>query len=244
MIRILVPAETYFQERKIPVFGVWLSYLNKINKNKLVPLVLHPFMSKQVIDEVYDLADGVLFSGGSDFDPKLYGKKKHKKTNIAEPQRDKLEIDLLKRTIRDKKPFFGICRGCQALAIASGGTLVQHIPDIVGHNRHSQPEGQTYDDLADKNKHPVTIDRKSRVYKILKKEKIIVNSGHHQAVATVGKNFRITGKSDDGIVEIIEHNDGDYFCFAAQPHPEAEKDGDLEPLFTAFAKACREFHKS
>lgn len=236
--------ETFKQDKlkHFPVYGTLSSYIQKLSKYNFLPLFVCPSMTQQAIDEIYNLSDGVFFMGGSDFDPSHYNEKKHKKTIVAEHNRDQLEIALLKRVIQDKKPFLGICRGCQALAIVSGGSLIQHVPDVVGHTRHSLKREQSYEDLII-NKHSVLVEKESKIYKLLKKDRIITTSGHHQAAATVGKNFRISGKSEDGIVEIIEHTDPSYFCFAIQSHPEVEEKGNLEPLFAAFSKATLIYKK-
>ncbi len=244
MVRILISMETFKQEdsKRFPVYGSFASYIQKLSKYNLLPLFVCPGMTQEAIDEVYNLADGVHFMGGSDFDPTHYNQKKHRKTTVTEASRDQLEIALLRRTLQDKKPFLGICRGCQALAIASGGTLVQHVPDVVHHQRHSLKKSQSYEDLVS-NTHIAIIEKTSRIYKLFKKDRIIATSGHHQAVATVGKNFKISGKSKDGIAEIIEHIDPKYFCFGVQAHPEVEEKGSLESLFSSFAEAAYSYSK-
>lgn len=244
MTHVLVSMETFKQDelKRFPVYGSLASYIQKLSNYNLLPLFVCPDMTQEAIDEVYNLADGVHFMGGSDFDPTHYNQKKHEKTTITEASRDQLELSLLRQTLQDKKPFLGICRGCQALAIASGGTLVQHVPDAVRHERHNLKNGQSYEDLAT-NKHPVIIDKESRIYKLLKKDRVMVTSGHHQAAEIVGKHFQISGRSEDGIAEIIEHNDPTYFCFAVQCHPEVEEKGNLEPLFAAFGRATNAYSK-
>lgn len=244
MIHILIPTETFTTKDtgSLPIYGAIATYLQKLTKRGLVPLLMIPGMSQEAVDDLYQLADGVYCMGGVDINPSNYGHEKHEKTSATDAPRDELELSLLRRALQDKKPIFSICRGCQALAIASGGTLIQHVPDIVKHAKHSVPEGETYEALTT-NKHSILIEKTSRVYGFLKKEKITANSGHHQAVATVGKDFRISGRSEDGINEIIEHTDPKYFCFAVQPHPEAEEDSDLESLFTSFAQAAADYNK-
>lgn len=244
MTHVLVPMETFLSDRQIPVYGALGSYLQKLSKYNLLPLFVGSNMKQIAIDEIYQLADGVYFMGGGDFDPKYYGQKKHEKTAVTENLRDQLEVALLKRTLKDKKPFLGICRGCQALAIVSGGTLIQHVSDVVHHTDHALTRNQSYDDLTTQKKHPVIVEKTSKVYKLLKKDKIMVNSGHHQAVVAVGENLLMSGRSQDGIVEIIEHIDPDYFCFAVQSHPEVEEKGDLEPLFATFATAALRYNKN
>ncbi len=242
MVHILVPLETISLkiQPRTPIHGTLESYVRKLIKHGLTPFFISPLTKIEDMDRLYELADGVLFMGGSDVDPAHYGKEKHEKTNINDPLRDTVELALLRRVLADNKPFLGICRGCQILAIASGGTLHQHVPDVVHHENHSL-QSESYDAFDNQVKQPIMVDKTSRVYTLLKKDRVLANSGHHQAVATVGADFRIVGKSEDGISEIIEHTDPNYFCFAVQPHPEAEEQGDLEPLFSAFAQAAKTY---
>lgn len=168
--------------------------------------------------------------GGRDFDPKNYHQERREKTSVLDPERDHLELYLLKKALNDKKPFLGICRGHQAQAIAAGGTLVQHI------DNHSV---ESYDDLLKGPVHEVTIKKGTKLYGIIQKEQIKVNSAHHQAVSNPGENIQVAAVAQDGTVEAIEHIDSDYFCFGVQCHPEAENDGDFEKLFLEFAKSIQ-----
>lgn len=208
------------------------TYLNKLAKYDLLPLFVSVCMTKKQINEMYLMADGVMFIGGKDIDPKLYGQKKHPKTEI-DPKRDEIELYILKKTLKDKKPFLGICRGNQFLAVASGGQLTQHIPDKIG---TQEIHHSNYCNL-DKNKHQIEINKNSRLYKIIKKDKLAVNSAHHQAVSNPGKNISISAYSPAGIPEAIEHKDKDYFCFGVQSHPEFEKNSFFEKLFSEFKKS-------
>lgn len=200
----------------------------------LLPIFVSPVMSWAQIEKIYHLCQGVYFIGGEDFDPLLYGQKKHPKTVVTEKKRDVLEIKLLKKTLKDRKPFLGICRGIQALAIAAGGSLIQHLPDEFPGENHSP--NHCYDDLLTSQKHLVFIEKDSRVYKLIKQRKVTVNSYHHQAVDQPGESLRIVGKSPAGVVEVLEHEDGNYFCIGIQSHPEAEESGSFEKIFQEFAR--------
>jgi putative glutamine amidotransferase len=194
-------------------------------------------MNDADVTALYHQAEGVLCVGGGDISPALYNKQKHPKTQVSEPKRDILELGIIRRAIRDKKPFLGICRGMQSLAVATGGTLHQHIPDELDKNIHAFREPMIYEEITKNSFHNITLDKKSHIHRIVGKKSILVNSGHHQSVAVCGQNVQAVAMSKDGIVEIIEHRDPSYFCIGIQSHPEIEESGDLEPIFGAFAQA-------
>jgi putative glutamine amidotransferase len=176
--------------------------------------------------------------GGTDFEPVTYGAERHTATDAKESPRDALELYVIRKALADKKPFLGICRGCQALAIAGGGTLHQHLAEIAPDEKHDAGKDGIYDDLAAQEGHKVFIAPGTKAHTLLKKDAIITNSGHHQGIRTVGDNFVISGTTKGGVVEIIEHAAKDFFCFGIQAHPEAQEEGDCEPFFKAFAEAC------
>lgn len=227
----------------IPIYGARPTYINKLLKYGLFPLFISPSSPKEVIDEAYKISDGAFFIGGEDFDPKFYGAKKHPKTFVGEAERDDLEIYLLKKILKDKKPYLGICRGCQALAIASGGNLIQHLPAVLRKEFHGFKPGQTYDDFFTNPKHSVLIDRSGRLYRIMQKTRVLVNSWHHQAVDNPGKNINVVARSPAGIIEALEHSDRQYFCFGVQGHAEVEENSFFEDLFREFAKAVKKYKK-
>lgn len=209
------------------------SYLKKLIDLDIMPILLSSEMDKKMIDKLYAESDGVFFTGGSDVNPDYYHEEINKKTHNDESDRDVLELYLLEKVFKDKRPFLGICRGCQILAIVSGGALIQDISSTIP---HGLSEGEGYEKLLQHPKHAVIISETSKLYKIIKAETVIVNSGHHQAVKRVGKDFEIVGKSQDGISEFIESKDPNWFCFGVQSHIELlEKPFNL--IFEAFAKS-------
>lgn len=229
-----MPLSIYQSERVIPIYGIRPTYIQKLTKYNLLPIFVSPSMGWVQIEEIYNLCQGAYFIGGDDFSPSLYGQKIHPKTTVTEEKRDDVEIRLLKQILKDRKPFLGICRGIQALAITSGGSLIQHIPDKFSQENHNP--NKCYDDLLTSVKHTVFIEKDSKVYKLIKQRKVMVNSYHHQAVDRPGKDLRIVGKSPAGVAEVLEHEDGDYFCIGIQSHPEAEESGFFEKIFQEFAK--------
>lgn len=209
------------------------SYIKKIVQNGLMPVFVSALMTREMVNELYAECSGALFMGGGDFDAKYYGTKNHRRNDRSEPERDALELYLLKKILKDKKPFLGICRGCQALAIASGGSLHQHIPDITKEKHNVK----SYDELASNNFHAINVEEGSQVGRILGTGTLKVNTGHHQAVRATGPEFRIVARTRSGIVEAIEYRDKKYFCLGIQCHPEMMPRGPVDKLFVAFAGA-------
>lgn len=236
MKKILVPLAVMKQspDTIAPIHFARATYIEKIVKYNLTPVFVSHMMSKTMIDGLYRECSGALFMGGGDFDPAHYGLVKHKETSVTEPARDELEIYLLKKILQDKMPFLGICRGMQALVIASGGTLHQHIPDIVKEEKHNV---KSYDELVQL-QHSVFIDKQSRLFEIVQKDQVMVNSGHHQSPNDVGKDLIVSGRSPGGIIESVEHKDRDYFCIGVQSHPEVVTDSFFEKVFECFSSIC------
>lgn len=234
MKKIFIPLSPFPGEadQKIGNFGIRGTYLEKLSKYGLAPVLVPYILKKETVKNLYRECGGVFFPGGADLDSRLYGEKPHPKNYGVNPELDEFQISILRRTIRDKKPFLGVCRGAQVLAVAAGGSLYQHLPDVFPEEKHNVP---FYADLG-KVKHEVIISPRSRAFGILKKEKVMVNSGHHQAVKNPGAGLMISGRSPAGVAEILEHEDPNYFCFGLQCHPEAET-GDFEPFFAEFAQA-------
>jgi putative glutamine amidotransferase len=209
------------------------TYLNKIMSAGLMPLPVSPLMPDNILSSALKESSGILLTGGADINPDYYHANKHPETIIAAPERDSFEIKLAQNALDRKIPILGICRGHQVMAVASGGTLIQHIPELKVNEQHTMKEGSLYNDIVDSSKHKVIIEKYSRASKILGKSEIEVNSYHHQAVEKHGDDFKVSGRSPEGIIEITEHNDPNYFAFSVQSHPEVES-GDLEPLLNEF----------
>ncbi len=217
------------------------TYLDHLIALGLSPLFVSCDDRQVAIDALYEMAHGVLLIGGPDFDPHYYDAAAHKHTEINEPKRDDVELYLAKCAIRDGKPIFGICRGAQCLAIAGGGTLIQHIPDLGLTEVHGNMEG-SYDQMPERDMVTIFVQPTSITAALLGKTEITAYCGHHQSVEAVGSPLVISGWSKQGIAEIIELP-GHPFCIGVQSHPEIQKvgEGDLYPLWAAFASVCRAF---
>ena len=163
-------------------------------------------------------------------DPARYGQERGPTTQPAVPERDEAESALLAGAIGSGLPVLGVCRGLQVLNVLRGGTLTQHLPDLVGHDEHSLPGGDTFA------RHPVTVADGTRLATALGRTELDgVPTYHHQGVALVGTGLVPTAWAADGTVEAVE-DPSLPFCLGIQWHPEA---GDDPALFIALVEAAR-----
>ena len=237
MKKILIPLSAgKFPNDEIFIHIARETYLKKLNDlGYKVHFISYVFPLEHARDE-YDKCDGVLLMGGGDFNPKIYHSEVDKNCGKFNVKQDGFELSILQWVITEKKPFLGICRGCQALGIACGGKLIQHIPDRleeigISNEFHGLSEGGTYSSLTSQDGHDVNIVPGSKANKILNVDKLKINSGHHQAVEFVGDGFAISGTSNGGITEVIESVDESHFCFGIQGHPEALSDSVWDKFF-------------
>ena len=150
-------------------------------------------------------------------------------------ERDNQDISLVKYLLeKTQKPILGICRGIQVLNVASGGTLYQDL-EKEGDFEHHFMDMYPKDAIA----HEIRLEEASKIYHVYRKERIGVNSFHHQAVKSVGEGLMIAAVSDDGVIEAIE-KPGDRFVVGIQWHPEMMADSkEQEQIFRAFVSACQ-----
>jgi putative glutamine amidotransferase len=173
--------------------------------------------------DVLESLDGVLFSGGGDIDPVHWGAERHPTTEI-DLARDTAELMLMKAALEMDLPTLGICRGMQVMAVVAGGSLHQHLPELVGHDRHRSSSGT--DPLAASaasyGRHDVVIKAGTQAHRLLGSQ-LTVNSFHHQAVDDPG-TFTVTGWCpDDRVIEVIEDQRRS-FALGVQWHPERTDD--------------------
>ncbi|MCQ9155675.1 gamma-glutamyl-gamma-aminobutyrate hydrolase family protein [Acidomonas methanolica] len=182
-------------------------------------------------EALMDRLDGLVVTGGAfDLDPALFGEAPHAAT-VLKPERTRAELALLRAALARRLPVLGICGGMQLLAVASGGSLIQHLPDeIRGGIAHEQPNPR------DEAGHDITIRPGSLLARIAGRTRMAVNSSHHQAVRTPG-TLTISAYAADGVVEAVEGN-GETFCLGVQWHPEFGIDPADNGILTAFIAAC------
>ena len=168
-------------------------------------------------DFVLDLVDGLLLAGGADVDPGAYGEERAPQTVHTVPERDHFEMALARRAIERDIPFLGVCRGMQVMNVALGGSLIQDLPSVLGHDHHCRVPGSFA--TAD---HPVHLAAGSRAAAAAGAEHTDSLSHHHQGIARLGEDLLVTGWSEiDELPEAIEVPEN-RFALGVQWHPEAD----------------------
>jgi gamma-glutamyl-gamma-aminobutyrate hydrolase PuuD len=213
-------------------YGVWeheavllpVTYPDVVLASGGIPVLLPPRVESAV---AVDRIDALVLSGGPDIAPGRYGEAPHPRTGEPRPERDAAEIAMLHRALERGIPVLGVCRGVQLLNVALGGTLVQHVPDAVGHTGHNPTPGvfgTTTVDLVPGGRVAATVGTT-----------VAVQCHHHQAIDRVAPGLRVTGRAADGTVEAVEL-DGAPFVVGVQWHP--EQDATDVRLMTALVAAA------
>src|SRR5437016_4489016 len=221
----VVPAKWSYWELEAALIPA--DYVHAVEQAGGRALLVPP--SAEGIDETLDALDGLVFSGGSDLDPELYGQEAHAATFGIAKERDRAELALLQAALERDMPVLAICRGSQVLNVARGGDLVQHLPDVVGDERHKHPPGVFAD-------HDVTLEEGTRLAALLGGH-APVKSHHHQGFGRLGSGLREAAHADDGTVEALE-DPSRRFALGVLWHPEA---GEDMRLFEAFVEETRRY---
>jgi putative glutamine amidotransferase len=191
------------------------------------PLLVPP--SDDGIDETLDALDGVLFSGGGDLDPETYDSDPHPATAGVRAERDRAELALLQAALARDMPVLAVCRGSQVLNVARGGDLVQHLPEVVGDEKHKEVLGEFSD-------HEVSVEADSRLGEIVG-GRTAVKSSHHQGFGRIGEGLVTTARADDGTIEALE-DPSRRFALGVLWHPE---EGEDAALFMALVEEARAY---
>lgn len=182
-------------------------------------------------DEILDRVDALILAGGADIDPASYGAAPHPETQGTVPARDEAELALARRAIERDLPVLGICRGMQLINVALGGTLNQHLPDLVGHGDHRRNPGS-----FDGSEHDVRLDAGSLACQVIGEEVHSIKSHHHQGVDEVGEGLVITGHSAlDDLPEALEAPECTW-VLGVQWHPEVDPGS---PVVAALVEEAR-----
>jgi putative glutamine amidotransferase len=230
--RPLIGLTTYREEA---AWGVWrlradvlqAEYADAVDAAGGVPVLLPPASgSEESARAVVARLDGLVVCGGADVDPARYGEEPHPRTAGWREDRDAWELALLGAAADAGLPVLGVCRGMQLMAVAAGGSLDQHAPDVVGHEEHS-PGGDVFGRL------PVRTAEGSRV-RAAEGDSLSAMCHHHQSVRS-HPGYEATAWAPDGMVEAMEAP-GERFCVGVQWHPEVSRD---RPLFAALVAASR-----
>jgi putative glutamine amidotransferase len=214
-----------------------LKYLAAVEAAGGIPVVVPPLRAPAVAP-LLDRCSGVLLSGGPDLDPIAYGARAHRETGPIERVLDEFELELARTADERGMPILAICRGLQVFNVARGGSLHQHLPDVVGDRiAHRQSEEST------RTTHWVRIARGSRLSALLGRERTKVNSFHHQAVESLGRDLVPSAWASDGTIEGLEDPARD-FAVAVQWHAECLVGRPAQAgLFEAFVDAAARFER-
>jgi putative glutamine amidotransferase len=212
-------------------YGVWKEipaiisparYLQAVQRAGGRPVLLPPDPEDaENPGEVLDLLDALVVTGGAgDLDPALYGEQRHPETGPVQEERDAYELALVRGALEREMPVLGICRGMQILNVAYGGTIEQHLPDVLGHEEHRHTPGMFTD-------HEVHLVPDSLAARATGSERTPAKSHHHQGIKEVGEGLQVTGRAvDDHAVEALE--DPSFpFVLGVLWHPEEDENSQL-----------------
>ena len=233
-MRPLIGITSYAEEIR---WGVWtedaalvpLAYVRAVEHAGGRPLVVPP--SEDGLEETLDALDGVIFSGGGDLDPELYGAEPHDETDMPRTERDAAELRLLQAALDRDMPVLAICRGSQLLNVARGGDLEQHLPETVGNEQHRHDPGSFSD-------HDVKVAAGSRLGGLVG-DRAPVKSHHHQGYGRIGSGLREVAWAEDGVVEGLEDSDK-RFALGVLWHPE---EGEDFALFQGLVDEARRYRQ-
>lgn len=231
--RPIVGLTTYLQQAQTGVWDVRASFLPAVYLEGVtlaggIATLLPPQpVDDTVVERVLDGLDGLVVTGGRDVDPAAYGQAPHERTDEPARDRDAWEFALVRGALARELPLLGICRGAQVLNVALGGTLHQHLPDVVGHYQHQL--GNAVFNTSSIKTVPGT-----RLAALIG-ESTDAQCYHHQAIAELGTGLMATAWDTDGVIEAFELP-GSTFVVAVQWHPEERLD-DLR-LFAGVVSAA------
>jgi len=232
MTKPVIGITTYLEPAKwgaweLPAALIPWNYVNKLQQCGASVVLLPP--DPDCHDAIARI-DGLVMVGGADVDPARYGAQPESGTDAPRESRDASELGLYLAALEKGIPVLGICRGLQIMAIAHGGSLHQHLPDVVGNTLHRDSPG-TF------NYHGATFTPGSLIANLVGATEIKVNSSHHQAVNSPG-DLTVTGLASDGTIEVCEVT-STKFVLGVQWHPEfSDDEATSENIFRGFIVAC------
>lgn len=236
--RPVIGLTTYLEQAKTGVWDVQAAFLPKIYFEAVtlaggIAVLLPPQpIDAGIANRILDGLDGLIICGGKDVDAARYGQEAHPLNDEPRPDRDALEDELLSAAILRGIPFLGICRGAQMLNVNRGGTLIQHLPDVIGSDRYQKGN-------AEFNSVEVAVTKDSLLAHVLGSTAAVAGDMyHHQAIDALGEGLTVVGTTSDGVIEAIQL-DGVPFGLAVQWHPEQRHD-DIR-LFEGLVSAAKTY---
>jgi gamma-glutamyl-gamma-aminobutyrate hydrolase PuuD len=223
---------------EVAKWGVWdqqatllpQTYVNAVAGAGGVPVLLPPMPG---VEAAVERLDGLIISGGPDVEPDRYGAERGPHTKVIRPERDAAELALFRAALQRGVPVLGICRGMQLMNVALGGTLIQHLPDVVGHDGHSPVTNGM-------GEHKVAVGESGCLAAILGPGNLAVPTHHHQGIDRLAVGLIPTAWAEDGMIEAFELDSGTHpFAVAVQWHPEASTEHGLFRALVAAAERRR-----
>ncbi|HXR43306.1 MAG TPA: gamma-glutamyl-gamma-aminobutyrate hydrolase family protein [Pseudolysinimonas sp.] len=236
--RPLIGLTTYLQRAQTGVWDVRAAFLPEVyfaavEKAGGIPLLLPPQpIDGGVAEQVMARLDGLIIAGGLDVEASRYGAEPHPHADPPSRIRDDWDDALLGAAIEAQVPFLAICRGIQVLNVNRGGTLHQHLPELIGDDRYSGAHGVFA-------RNEVEVDAGSRIAAVIGAGPHEIQSYHHQAIDAVGDGLRVTARSHGGVVQAVEL-EGVPFGVGVQWHPEQDAAEDAR-LFASLVDAARAY---
>jgi|SRR5690625_2527416 len=202
-----------------------------------LPYLLPYVTCNRDILRIVNIIDGLYVAGGNDVDPKYFNETPHEEIGEINPTRDIFELHLLKMMFKRNKPVLGVCKGMQMINVALGGDLYQDISsqykdELIQHKQRAKIVHPT---------HPIDVKTGTKLYRMIKKKNVYVNSYHHQAVRRLGRNVIVSSYATDGVIEAIEST-AHTFVIGVQWHPEClivSEDPSFLALYEFFIHHCQ-----
>ena len=234
-VKPIIGITTYAEQAR---WGVWdvptaltpMSYVNAVQQAGGRPFLVPP--AEDAVDETLEAVDGLLFTGGSDIDPSFYNAEPHPSVDGTRPDRDRAELALMEAALARELPVLAVCRGMEVMNVARGGDIVQHLPDVLGHEDHKHTPGVFGD-------HEVDLEPQSRLGTLLG-DRAPVKSHHHQGVGQLGEGLREVAWAGDGTIEGLE-DPSRPFALGVLWHPEQ---GEDFALFRGLVEEARRYRES
>jgi putative glutamine amidotransferase len=212
-------------------YAVPTHYVDAVRRAGGVPLLLPP--GETHWQRWLDVVDAMVVKGGADVDPTYYGGNcDHPHLGKLDPERDATELALTRHLVESDIPSLFICRGHQLLNVALGGSLIEHLPDVIDQDMHRNAHGLW-------NRHVCFAVPESRLAQMMGTTQVTTYSGHHQAVKTIAPGLTVTASAPDGIIEALEMPSHPWLL-AVQWHPEvsAADDPTQQRLFNGLVSAA------
>lgn len=215
---------------------VYLSYSEAIKKTGGIPLVF-PIGNEELAKVWVSMVDGILLTGGIDVNPQFYNEPPSEDLGITNKGLDVSHFQIINEARKQGKPLFGICRGAHLINVATGGSLYQHVEEDKEDNNTDNLEHLSNVERPEP-VHTVYLEKDSQLFSIVKKDKMDVNSFHHQGIKELGEGLKPVAKAEDGLIEAFEGINEP--IMGTQFHPEElrKHDASMDKLLKHFIAVC------